>query len=1328
MNLNYQNHDLEIEFANEGMQLMYQPYKSKIENLMYLAGLNIEYTYLINKNHELNSEIDKIIEEEDHKLATKKVEVRPEKVFVQKQTQTRTTYKKSLNDLSKHETMDIIDLYDTYLDVCIEGQIFATDLVKLKNGKHIQTIKLYDFTDSIMLKRFEGAGLNIDDMKAINTGMWIRALGDVKYDEFAREHVLFLKSIQVVKSKIEDKYDMSNDKRVELHAHTNMSTMDGISSPKEYIKQALQYGHSAIAITDHNNVQAFPDLYNAALGSGIKVIYGLESNLIDDEIKITINQTDYKLNEPSYVFFDFETTGLSSESDDIIEIGAIKYKDGIEVDRFQSFVKPNKKVPLFIKELTQISDANLEHAPRLEEILPDFISFYEDSVMVAHNATFDVAFLKNALLKLNLGKFENCVIDTLQLSRSLDKNRKFHNLGACARAYGVSYSGDVAHRADYDAMVLAQVYEAMKHELINVHGFEYIFQINGLCDQSFLIRQRPYHCSILAKNQAGLKDMFKLVSFAHTEFFYGEPRLFKSTISDHRENLLIGSGCINSEVYDQAKILDEDDFIEMMSFYDYIEVFPPNNLIHLVDLKEYDSLKDVEELTKYIIKCANQANKMVVANGDAHYVQEQQKEFREVYISALGIGGKIHPLFDRKGRIKNIPNQHYRTTTEMLDAFAFLGEDKAFEIVVTNTNLIADSIEEIKPIKDKLYTPKIDGVDEKLSAMCYENAHKQYGETLPDIVEKRLEKELTSIIKHGFSVVYFISSQLVEKSLEDGYLVGSRGSVGSSFVATMSNITEVNPLAPHYFCPECTYSEFFEDGSVASGYDLEDKNCPKCNAKMKGDGQDIPFETFLGFEGDKVPDIDLNFSGEYQPIAHDFTKEMFGEDYVFRAGTIGTVQNKTAFGYAKGYYEKKYIPHQIRNTEYERLSIGCEGVKRTTGQHPGGIIVIPNYMDVYDFTPVNFPADDINSSWKTTHFDFHAIHDNVLKLDILGHVDPTAIRMLQDLTDVDPKSIPTNDEKVLSLFSSNDALGISDLVSYKNAAIGIPEFGTNFVRGMLNETNPTTFAELVQISGLSHGTDVWLNNAQSLIKKEICTLSEVIGCRDDIMVYLMYRGIEPKLAFTIMESVRKGKGLKDEWIEDMRKNNVPDWYIDSCLKIKYMFPKAHAVAYVLMALRVAWFKVYYPLEYYATYFTTRCDQFDLDVMIKGVEAMQAMINEINAKGFEASAREKALVIVFEVAIEMNLRGFSLAPINIDKSQASRFSVDHEANQVIPSFIAVEGLGESVANSIIVARDEREFLSKEDLESRTGLGQKHIMYLDKIGSLTHLQDLNQLSLF
>lgn len=1323
---------LRVGFANSGLKSMFETFKLKLEGEMKIAGFDLTYDYFIDENDHLNDKIDDLIKQEEIKVdldrIEKKASANKKNSLIQNGASNKTVYRKSVKDLSDKKVSKIIDVYDDLFDVCFEGYLFDVQLITTKNDTHIQVLKLTDFSDSIVLKRFQSNSLSLSDLEKVKAGQWVKAYGDVRFDNFSKEHVMFLKTLVVIEPKKADAKDLAKKKRVELHLHTNMSTMDGISHISEYLTWAKENEHQAIAITDRNNVQAYPDAFNNALSRDVKLIYGLESNMIDDTSKIVFNVKDVSLNDACFVFFDFETTGLKSNNDEIIEIGAVKVKNGLEIGRFQAFVKPKQIVPLFIKELTGISDFDLRDAKSIQEVLPEFIDFYQDCILVAHNASFDVGFLNKALEDLNYPSLNNCVIDTLQLSRALNKNARSHRLGTVAKNYKVSYDTQVAHRADYDALVLSNVFNNMIQDLKNNHDINNIKDINNIANLDFLLRQRPYHCSILVKNQVGLKDLFKLVSKACTEYFYGEPNLLKSMIAANRENLLIGSGSINGEVYKKAGSLKQEELIEVMKFYDYIEVYPVEIQTHLVDLGDYTDLEEIKELTKYIIETALKAQVPVVAAGDVHYLRPSQKEFREVYINAKGVNGKMHPLYDRKKRIKNIPDQHFRTTQEMLECFDFLDKDLAYEIVVENTNKIADMIEEVKPIKDKLYTPSIEGVDEKLSAICYENARAKYGKELPEIVELRLKKELDSIIKHGFAVVYYISSLLVEKSLADGFLVGSRGSVGSSLVATLSNITEVNPLVPHYYCPNCQYSEFFEDGSYGSGYDLPNKDCPHCGHALKGDGQDIPFETFLGFEGNKVPDIDLNFSSVYQYKAHNFTKEIFGEDHVFRAGTITTVQNKTAYGYAKGYHEEKFFGNNVRSTELERLAQGSEGVKRTTGQHPGGIIVIPENMDVFDFTPINYPADDLSAPWKTTHFDFHAIHDNVLKLDILGHVDPTALRYLSDLTGVDVKTIPTNDPKVLSLFSSTDALELSNPYAFKNGALGIPEFGTSFVRSMLEETNPKSFAELIQISGLSHGTDVWVNNAQTLIKSNICRLEDVIGCRDDIMVYLMYKGLDPKLAFNIMESVRKGKGLNEEWIAEMKKHQVPEWYIDSCQKIKYMFPKAHAVAYVLMALRIAWFKVYYPLEYYAVYFSTRCEVFDLEVMIKGVDAINAKIKEINDKGYEATAREKSLIDVFELSLELYYRGFQIKPIDINKSDATKFIVDYDNKAIIPSFIALDSLGTSVADSIINARDDKEFISIEDFETRTQVGKKHLDFLNKIGSLNNFQEKNQLSLF
>ena len=830
-------------------------------------------------------------------------------------------------------------------------------------------------------------------------------------------------------------------------------------------------------------------------------------------------------------------------------------------------------------------------------------------------------------------------------------------------------------------------------------------------------RARPYHCILIAQTEVGLKNLFKLVSISHLNYFYRVPRIPRSQIEKYREGILIGSACAKGEVFERMMQKGPEEAEKAATFYDYLEVQPKEVYQHLIELELVRDEKSLEEIISNIVKLGEKLNLPVVATGNVHYLNPNDKIYRQILINSQG---GANPLNRHK-----LPDVHFRTTNEMLDCFSFLGKEKAKEIVVGNTNKIADMVDVIKPIKDDLYTPKIEGSEDEIRNMSYIMAREIYGEPLPEIVEARLEKELDSIIGNGFSVIYLISHKLVKKSLDEGYLVGSRGSVGSSFVATMTEITEVNPLPPHYVCPECKHSEFFNDGSVGSGFDLPDKNCPNCGSVYKKDGQDIPFETFLGFKGDKVPDIDLNFSGEYQPRAHDYTKVLFGEDNVYRAGTIGTVADKTAFGYVKGFQQDNNL--QLRGAEIERLASGCTGVKRTTGQHPGGIIVIPDYMDVYDFSPIQFPADDRNSEWRTTHFDFHSIHDNVLKLDILGHDDPTVIRMLQDLSGIDPKTIPTDDPEVMKIYSSPESLGVTEeQIMCKTGTLGIPEFGTRFVRQMLEDTKPTTFSELVQISGLSHGTDVWLGNAQELIQNNICTLPEVIGCRDDIMVYLIYQGLEPSLAFKIMESVRKGKGLTDDMETEMRKNEVPEWYIDSCKKIKYMFPKAHAAAYVLMGVRVAYFKVHHPILYYAAYFTVRAEDFEMEVMVKGAASIRARIEEISGKGLEASTKEKNLLTVLELALEMNERGFSFENIDLYRSSAHEFIIDGKS--LIPPFNSIAGLGTNAAFNIVKAREQGEFLSKEDLQQRGKVSKTIMEYLDSQGCLGSLPEQNQLSLF
>lgn len=858
------------------------------------------------------------------------------------------------------------------------------------------------------------------------------------------------------------------------------------------------------------------------------------------------------------------------------------------------------------------------------------------------------------------------------------------------------------------------------------------------------------HVTLLAKNSQGLKEIFELISLSHTTYLayndknatklVAEPRIIRDEIKNKsiNNNVLIGTSCVNGEIFDIAHTGSKERLLEALEFYDYVEIQPLQCYKHLVDRNSVNTMDDIKRIISDIIEAAEELDKIIVATGDVHYVDPKTKLIRDIYINTPAIGGIRHPLYIRNDyKRKNTENgdQHFLTTGEMLSAFEYLGKDKAYEYVVKNTNKIKEMIEQVYPIKDRLYPPDIVGSDEKLRALCYENANKIYGDNLPEIVEERLKRELDSIIGHGFYVVYYISHLLVKKSLNDGYLVGSRGSVGSSFVATMSEITEVNPLLPHYVCKNCHYTKWYTDGSVASGFDLPDIVCPNCNETIRGDGQDIPFETFLGFEGDKVPDIDLNFSGDYQPIAHNYTKEVFGDDHVFRAGTIGTVAKKTAYGYVKKYEEEMGIEGSVNRAMESYLSNESEGVKRTTGQHPGGIIVIPLDKDVHDFTPVQYPANNPNADWLTTHFEFHDIHDNVLKLDILGHVDPTAMKLLERMSGIDVTQIPMNDPLTMSIFNCVDNLNIDSTKNNESTgAAGIPEFGTPFVRGILELTKPSTFDELVKISGLSHGTDVWLGNAKDLIDAGVCTLKSVIGCRDDIMVYLLHKGLEPKLAFTIMESVRKGKGLKEEWIPIMKDNGVEDWYIDSCNKIKYMFPKAHAVAYVIMAVRIAWFKVHKPLYFYCMFFSIRCDAYDIDVMIKGEESIRSkmalILRKMDGKDSEElTNKEKDIYSTLELALEMYLRGYSFSTLDLMQSTADTFILHpNKENTILPPFTSIDGLGVNVANSVIEARNQGAFISKEDLLKRTSLSSTHIKNLEDLGVLDSLQDENQMSLF
>ncbi|GAB4072569.1 PolC-type DNA polymerase III [Barrientosiimonas marina] len=1198
--------------------------------------------------------------------------------------------------------------------ITVQGYVFSAEIRELRSGRSLLILKVTDYTDSLQIKMFSKGDEDAETFKLLQEGMWVKARGSIQTDMYTNELAMMANDIHEVK--VEKRQDTAPEggKRVEFHAHTTMSQMDAVMSPTTLIEQAASWGHQAVAITDHGGVQGFPEAHAAAEKHNIKVIYGVEANLVDDGVPIAYNERDADLAEGTYVVFDVETTGLSAVYDTIIELAAVKVYQGEIIDRFESFANPHHPLADTTTDLTGITDDMVQDAPEIGKVLQDFHEWMADGILVAHNASFDIGFLDQGFQRIDYPKTTNPVIDTLELSRFLYPTLKNHRLNTMCKHLDIELTQH--HRAIYDAEATGYLLWKLVKGLLNQDITNHQQLNSHMGEGDAYKRSRPSHCILLAQTQEGMKNLYKLVSYAHINYFYRVPRIPRSVLQKLRQGILVGTACDDGEVFEAMMQKSADEAEKAAEFYDYIEVQPPANYSHLIEKELVQNESQILDIIAKMTAMGERMNKPVIATGDPHYLEDHDKIYRQILISSQP-GNALNR--------QTLPDTPFRTTDEMLESFQFLGEDKANELVVSNPSRLTESINDVSPVQDGLFTPKIEGADQEIRDLCYNRAKQIYGDPVPDIVTDRLENELSSIIRNGFSVIYLISHKLVKKSLNDGYLVGSRGSVGSSLVATMSEITEVNPLPPHYVCETCHHHEFITDGSVGSGFDLADKPCPECGEPLTKDGQDIPFETFLGFKGDKVPDIDLNFSGEYQPVAHNYTKVLFGEEKVYRAGTIGTIADKTAYGYVKGYASDNELVY--KNAEVDRLVQGCTGVKRTTGQHPGGIIVVPEDKEIFDFTPIQYPADDRNSEWQTTHFDFHSIEDNLLKLDILGHDDPTVIRMLQDLSGIDPKTIPTDDEDVMKIFSGPESLGVTpEQINCKTGTLGVPEFGTRFVRQMLEDTKPSTFAELVIISGLSHGTDVWLGNAEELINDGICELPDVIGCRDDIMVYLLYKGLDSSLAFTIMEYVRKGRGLKDEWIEEMKNHGVPDWYIESCKKIKYMFPKAHAAAYVLMAVRIAYFKVHYPIYFYAAYFSVRAGDFELDTMVKGSETIRKRIEQIMAKGNDAPPKEKSLLTVLEVALEMCERGYSFQKVDLYQSKASEFIVD--GYTLIPPFDAVEGLGTNAAINIVKAREDGEFLSKEDLRQRSKISKTVLEYLDNHGCLEGMADQNQLSLF
>ena len=1415
------------ENEKERLEKVHKKIETFYKNLSYKFNIDIDVRHEENILEEIQNELNNIeVPVIEKKKEIKEVVPKEKKQYRREAVEENNVIGRGI----KEDPIKIKTIIGEDNNVVIEGKIFGVELFEsTKTDFKIITLKVTDFSDSIYCKVFAREEEEYKRLcKEFKTGNWYKIRGGVKYDNFAKELVLTPRDILKIDSKDQVIKDTSEIKRVELHCHTKMSQMDGVADETDVVKTAMNFGMKAVAITDHNGVQGFPHVFNMVTGYNkkleegkepFKAIYGTELTMIDDAVDIVIRPTDEVMLDKTFVVFDFETTGFNAGGvDSIIEIGAVKIKDGAIIERYDELINPGRPLPQKIVELTNITDLMLEGKSNEEEAVKRFIEWFGDCPMVAHNAKFDVSFLEMAYKKYNLGTFKNPVIDTLELSRTLDNTYARHSLSALVKRYEVPWDEDAHHRGDYDAEGTALVFHKMLKKLSNRN-------IEKMCDLDRLVSKdeiykygRAHHINILVKNKAGLKNLFKLVSLANTTYLYKTPRILRSVVESHREGLLVGSGCYESEVFTMAKSKSDDELSNIIRFYDYVEVQPMECYDHLLQTGDFGSKAELAANIEKIIRVTEEAGKIIVATGDVHHLKRDDKIYREIIVNQKVPGGGRHPL--ARGGIKDIPSNHFRTTNEMLQDFDFLGEEKAYEIVVENTNKIADMCEIVEVIPDTggiPFSPRVKADDGESYLDCpvvvtdlvYTKAADWYGNPLPYSIEERIatelygdivfkiiteklkeknynedkfneishkelhdlllqgkdkvvefvkeyvkstseeeldekglekatKKALGGVIGGGFDPIYLIAQRLVKHSNDEGYLVGSRGSVGSSFVATMMGITEVNPLAAHYRCEKCKLSIFEDENGKAygadysSGFDLPDKECPTCHIPMLKDGQDMPFATFLGFNADKVPDIDLNFSDLNQASAHAYTKVLFGEDNVYRAGTIGTVADKTAFGFVKGYCEEKGHT-DMRTAEVERLAIGCTGVKRTTGQHPGGIVVIPDYKDVSDFTPFQFPAEDATAEWRTTHFDYHSIDQCLLKLDILGHSDPTQLRLIQNQSHTDILKVPLDDKATMSIFTSTDALGVTkEQIMCNTGTLGIPEFGTPFTIKLVEDTKPTTFGELIKISGLSHGTDVWLGNAQDLIANNIVPFKETIGCRDDIMVYLMYHGVQPLKAFKIMEFVRKGKASKepDTWkehVKTMEEANIPDWFIGSCAKIKYMFPKAHAAAYVISAFRIAWYKVHMPVYFYASWYSSKATDVDVENMIKGYNSIKARIEDIQAKGYEATNKENGQAESLKVALEATARGIKFLPVNLYESDATVWIVKSDT-EIYPPFNAIDGLGDTVAKNIVAEREKGKFISIEDVQKRAKVSQTLIDKMKDMGILEGLPKSNQLSLF
>lgn len=1383
------NGQIDIYVANQDEVHMLSELTYDIEKYFHdfgiIAKINIKIsqfetpiTAIIEENQKA-LEKDILREQENYdRFAT---HVEPEKPRnVKKPPKAKTGLNREITPLKKvpaSET-DVIEYRQKNgnLDFCIIGEVTDAeirDIISKSGDKYkLFSCNVTDGEDTILCKTFINL-YNPDFLKfyekEVKPGKRVRTFGYVAFDKFANDVVLNIQEMIVLgDAEKEEILDNEPVRRVELHAHTKMTVQDGVMEVEDYVNQAIKFKHRALAVTDLYNVQAFPDLYNATKGKDIMPIFGLEGALVDeDKYKIALTNHKFNLKNATYVVYDLETTGLSSIYNEIIEISAVKVKNGLIIDEFSTYVKPKKPITEFITELTSITNDDVRNALSAEEILPKFKQFIDGTTLVAHNATFDNSHLYAGFKKL--GIFDGVIptIDTLQLAKvRYGKKLKKFNLKAVAKFFDVDL--EQHHRAIYDAKTTAYVFIKMLNELLDdkVENYE---DINNLIDENVAFALAyPTHLTLYALNEVGKKNLYKIVSDSHTTHFADEPRILKSYLNSYREGILIGSGCINGEVFETAFEKGYDELVEAMKFYDFIEVQPLSICEILAQKnKDEDVRQYVKDTIKMIIRAAKSLNKLVCATGDVHHLTKDDLILREIYVDAPRLGGGVHKLSD----CDQLPSFHFMTTREMLDEFSFLGADLAYEIVVTNTNKIADMFTRFELFPKKLFAPGdtsfaeigIPSFKQAVIDMCYKTARERYGENLPTYIVDRMEKELKSIIGNNFASIYYISHLLVKHSTDDGYIVGSRGSVGSSLIANLMSITEVNPLPPHYYCKKCHFhaiklteeekkkyprieKELLLESKLNeadTGYDLEPATCPVCGETLAQDGVDIPFETFLGFKGDKVPDIDLNFSGEYQAKAHEFTRELFGVDHAFRSGTITTIADKTAYGYIRKYFEKRGI--QVRNAEVNRLVKKIAGVKRSTGQHPGGIVVVPKEIEVTDITPVQYPADDINSTWRTTHFDYHKFEANLLKLDILGHDDPTMIRHLMDFVDEYPEEfpfskvddIPLNDRKVFGLFNGLESLNLSPdmMLGEKIGTTGLPEFGTSLTKDMLSEIRPTTVADLLKVSGLSHGTDVWNGNSRDFLLGlrpgyPKVPFKELIGCRDDIMVYLMSKNIPANEAFKIMEDVRKGRSVSKEFEDLMIEHNVPRWYIESCKLIKYMFPKAHATAYVIMALRIGWFKVYRPIFYYAAYFSRRTDAFDVVAMVKGYDGIRTKLIELQEKidNKTASVKEVDTYNSLLLCLEMTARGYKFLQMDIRYSDATNFRISKDRKSLLIPFNALDSLGDATAISIVNARRDAEFTSKQDVMRRTKINSTQFEKMNTLGVFGNLPDDDQIGLF